>query len=309
MDFKAEISIIINGKKYNNSLFKSLEAISSTYSQRKAAKNLEISHSVLNRRIINAENDLGFKLVETRGTGSELTEEGIKLLNKYYKYINMTSENDELIICGGHIICGLLETLISNLPPETKSPKIYSSNDENAYELARKGIVDILALDDPVIAFENDLDLVPIAYDYLVLVESETGNNTATIKSIEDLKDSSFIGVKGSAQRLAWNTLKSQNIPFNIIKEVNSQYEAFKIVKNYDKNYDNIDKSITNGNNKVYTFLNASFFSGGDILKNETQHTINLVPYNENNNDLNSFINFILNNRVKIAKEGFIPIG
>lgn len=303
MDFEAEISMKINGEKYNNSLFKSLESIATNYSQRKAANELDVAHSVLNRRILNAEKSLGFKLVETVGNGSELTEKGIELLNKYYKYINMTSENEELIICGGHIICGLLETLISNLPDDINIPRIYSSTDKNAYELARRGIVDILALDDPFIAFENDLDLVPIAYDYLVLVES--GNDKgevseSSIKSIENLKDANFIGVNGSAQRLAGNTLKSHEIPFNIIKKVNSQYEAFKIVKNH--------KFSSKPSEKLYTFLNASFFSGNEILKNETTHTINLVPYNEEKEDLINLMEFISNNRIKIAKEGFTPI-
>ncbi|MGL6299028.1 MAG: helix-turn-helix domain-containing protein [Methanobacteriaceae archaeon] len=303
MDFEAEISMKINGEKYNNSLFKSLESIATNYSQRKAAKELGVAHSVLNRRILNAEKSLGFKLVETVGNGSELTEKGIELLNKYYKYINMTSENEELIICGGHIICGLLETLISNLPDDINIPRIYSSNDKNAYELARKGIVDILALDDPVIAFQNDLDLVPIAYDYLVLVESNNNAekvSTSPIQSIENLKNANFIGVNGSAQRLAWNTLNSHEIPFNIVKKVNSQYEAFKVVKNH--------KPSPKSSEKLYTFLNASFFSGSDILKNETTHTVNLVPYNEEKEELIDLIEFILNSRFKIAKEGFIPI-
>ena len=44
-------------------------------------------------------------------------------------------------------------------------PSIHT-DDESALELARKDMVDILTLDDPVRAFMYDLDFIPIAYDY-----------------------------------------------------------------------------------------------------------------------------------------------
>ena len=67
---KPEIGIRINGKSFNYKLFETLESLSRTYSQRKTAKELKISHSVLNRRIKNAEEQLGEKLVFTIGSGS-----------------------------------------------------------------------------------------------------------------------------------------------------------------------------------------------------------------------------------------------
>ena len=85
---KPEIGIEIDGISFNYKFFETLESLSKTYSQRKTAKELKVSHSVLNRRIKNAEDKLGEKLVITVGSGSELSERGYELLDIYYKYKN-----------------------------------------------------------------------------------------------------------------------------------------------------------------------------------------------------------------------------
>ena len=85
---KPEIGIEIDGMSFNYKFFETLESLSKTYSQRKTAKELKVSHSVLNRRIKNAEDKLGEKLVITVGSGSELSEKGYELLELYYKYKN-----------------------------------------------------------------------------------------------------------------------------------------------------------------------------------------------------------------------------
>ena len=285
---KPKIGIEINGESFNYKLFETLESLSRTYSQRKTAKELKISHSVLNRRIKNAEEKLGENLVLTVGSGSELSPRGYELLNTYFKYRNRLEEREEIIIAGGHIITGLLQAISYDLPFKTL---IYSSDDESAYELAKQDIIDILALDDPLLAFENDLNFTAIAYDHLVLISPK---KEKTIEKIEDLADFDFIGVKGSAQRLAWSTLKQENIPFNIVREVKSQFDAFKIVRNSD-NY--------------YTFLNASYFNGNEILKNETRHVISLVQCNDEKEDIYNLMEYLLmDGQIQIGEQGFIPM-
>ena len=179
---RPEIGIEIDGISFNYKFFETLESLSKTYSQRKTAKELKVSHSVLNRRIKNAEDKLGEKLVITVGSGSELSEKGYELLDIYYKYKNRLEDREEIIIAGGHIITGLLQAISYDLPFKTL---IYSSDDESAYELAKQDLVDILALDDPLLAFENDLNFTAIAYDHLVLISPNHGK---TIEKIEDLE-------------------------------------------------------------------------------------------------------------------------
>ena len=287
-NIKPEIGIEIDGNSFNHKFFETLESLSKTYSQRKTAKELKVSHSVLNRRIKNAEDKLGEKLVVTVGSGSELSEKGYELLELYYKYKNRLEDREEIIIAGGHIITGLLQAISYDLPFKTL---IYSSDDESAYELAKQDLVDILALDDPLLAFENDLNFTAIAYDHLVLISPNHGK---TVEKIGDLEGLKFIGVKGSAQRLAWSTLKEENINFTIEREVKSQFDAFKIVKNSED---------------YYTFLNASYFNGNEILKNETRHVISLVQCNDAKEDIYNLIEYLLfDGQTKIGEQGFIPM-
>lgn len=285
---RPEIGIEIDGISFNYKFFETLDSLSKTYSQRKTAKELKVSHSVLNRRIKNAEDKLGEKLVITVGSGSELSEKGYELLDIYYKYKNRLEDREEIIIAGGHIITGLLQAISYDLPFKTL---IYSSDDESAYELAKQDLVDILALDDPLLAFENDLNFTAIAYDHLVLISPNHGK---TIERISDLEGLKFIGVKGSAQRLAWSTLRQENINFTIEREVKSQFDAFKIVRNSDE---------------YYTFLNASYFNGNEILKNETRHVISLVQINDTKDDIYNLIEYLLfDGQTKIGEQGFIPM-
>ena len=285
---KPEIGIEIDGISFNHKFFETLESLSKTYSQRKTAKELKVSHSVLNRRVKNAEDKLGEKLVVTVGSGSELSPKGYELLDIYNKYKNRLEDKEEIIIAGGHIITGLLQAISYDLPFKTL---IYSSDDESAYELAKQDLVDILALDDPLLAFENDLNFTAIAYDHLVLIPPKNGK---TIEKIGDLEGLKFIGVKGSAQRLAWSTLRQENINFSIEREVKSQFDAFKIVKNSEE---------------YYTFLNASYFNGNEILKNETRHVISLVQINDTKEDIYNLIEYLLfDGQIKIGEQGFIPM-
>ena len=168
---------------------------------------------------------------------------------------------------------------------------VYSSSDQDAFELAKRGAVDILTLDDPLIAYERDINFIPIAYDYLVLISSP---DSKEIRSINDLEGIDFVNVNGSAQRLAWNSLEHYDINYNIRHEVNSQFDAFKLVRN-SKN--------------LYSFLNASYFKGNEILKFDTRHVISLIKVNEDKSEVDEFIRYLVNEgQTAIEKQGFIPI-
>lgn len=276
----------INGEIYGYKLYQSLESLNRTHSQRKSAKELNISHTVFNRRILKAENQLGIKLTEKKGNGSVLTDDGTRLLEEYRKYLIQIAEPDNINIAGGHISSSLLESI--DLPFNIN---VYSSTDEDAFKLARRGVVDLLTLDDPLIAYERDINFIPIAYDHLVLISSP---DAAEVRSIKDLDNLNFVKVAGSAQRLAWNSLKHYDLKYNIEYEVNSQFDAFKLVKN-SKN--------------LHSFLNASFFNGNDILKFDTRHVISLVKVNDDDPKTDDFINYLLTKAQKdIEKQGFIPM-
>ena len=284
---KGLISIEINGKVYDYKLYQSLESLSRTQSQRKSAKELGISHTVFNRRLLKAEDKLGVKITRKVGNGTLLTPDGDALLEEFKKYMIQIEKTPNINIAGGHISTGLLESI--HTPFNTN---IYSSSDEDAFELAKRGAVDILTLDDPLIAYERDINFMPIAYDYLVLVSSP---ESKSIESISDLEGLDFVNVNGSAQRLAWNSLNHYDIEYNIKESVNSQFDAFKIVRN-SKN--------------LYTFLNASYFKGNDLLKYDTQHVISVIKVNEDKAEVDEYVRFLINEGQRlIEQQGFTPMG
>lgn len=289
MEFKSKglISLDINGDVYNHKLFESLESLSHTKSQRKSAKELNISHTVFNRRLLKAEEKLGFKITTKVGNGTLLTSEGIELLNEFRKYAIQIEKTSNINIVGGHISTGLLESM--ELPFKTN---IYSSSDEDAFELAKRGAVDILTLDDPLIAFERDLNFIPIAYDYLVLIASPKSKK---IENISDLEGLDFVNVNGSAQRLAWNSLQHYDIHYHIKKNVKSQFDAFKLVRN-SKN--------------LFTFLNASYFKGNELLKFDTRHVISLIKVTDDKPEVDEFIDYLTSNngQKNIGNQGFAPM-
>ncbi len=283
---KGLISLYINGDIYDYKLYQSLESLSKTKSQRKSAKELGISHTVFNRRLLKAEEKLGLKITQKVGNGTLLTEDGRDLLDEFRKYSIQIEKTPNINIAGGHISSGLLESI-----KHPFNTNVYSSSDRDAFELAKRGAVDILTLDDPLIAYELNIDFTPIAYDYLVLISSP---NSDEIKSINDLEGLEFVNVYGSAQRLAWNSLEHYDIDYNLKYSVNSQFDAFKLVRN-SKN--------------LHSFLNASYFKGNDILKFDTRHVISVIKVSEDKEEVDEFIEFLTGEGQKaIEKQGFIPM-
>ena len=280
------ISLEIDGVIYDYKLYQSLESLKRTTSQRKSARELGISHTVFNRRLLKAEDKLGFKITQKVGNGTKLTPHGEDLLEEFRKYLIQIEKTSEINIAGGHISTGLLESIQTHY-----MTNIYSSSDEDAFKLARRGAVDILTLDDPLIAYERDINFNPIAYDYLVLISSP---DAKSIESISDLDGLDFVNVEGSAQRLAWSSLKHYDLEYNICESVNSQFDAFKLVKNSEN---------------LYTFLNASYFTGNELLKFDTRHVISVVKVNEDKSLVDDYIRFLINEGQKLIKnQGFTPI-
>ncbi|KAF5083352.1 LysR family transcriptional regulator [Methanobacterium aggregans] len=287
MDYLPKLNLFINGHEFNYKFFETLECVSKTWSQREAAKRLGVSHAVLNRRIRDAEDKLGKRIVETTGAGSGLTDYGLEILQKYQEYMQRLQGREIPVICGGHISSGLMEVLSSEYGLESH---VYRTQDESAIQLAQRDMVDILTFDDPVQAFMRDLDFTPVAYDHLVLVSG----GGYTPKSMDDINGMSFVEVPGSSQRLAWNTLDENGVDYRVVELVKSPYEALKRVQ---KNED------------LYTFLNSSFAGGSNVLENETKHIISLVNLNPENLVLKDFIEFVLDEGQQIIRdEGFEPL-
>ena len=270
MNYDPKLGMVIDGQEFSYKIFETLECIAKTYSQREAAKKLGVSHSVLNRRIKESEEKINAKLVETTGAGSGLTENGRELLNKYESLMKRLEQRKKPVICGGYISTGLIESLVEEYDLNVT---MLRTNDISALELSDKDMVDILTLDDPVTAFIYDLDIIPIAYDHLVLV------GDANVTAISDLNGMDFVEIPNSSQRLAWNTLDNMGIDYNIVQTARSPRTALKAVKS---------------SSELFTFLNHSYTEGSDIIKNETKHIIGIVLLNKTNESLKNFVEFVV---------------
>ena len=271
MKYHPRVSLIINGHTFSYKIFEALECVAETYSQRKAAQKLGISHAVLNRRIKESEEKLGFKLLAATGAGSELTEDAKKILQSYIKYKNRLKRREKLVICGGYASSRLMDALASEYG---LNAAVYRTSDENALHLASLDMVDILTLDDPVHAFIQNLDFVPIAYDHLVLV-----SRSRVYHSISELNGKNFVEILDSPQRLAWNTLDDNKIHYKLAKEFKLPYDALRFVQD---------------NPEFCTFISRSLQKGSDIIKNDTRHIISCVICNKEDERINDFLNFIL---------------
>lgn len=285
MDYHPRVSLEIEGYIFSYKLFEALKLVSKTFSQRKAADALGISHAVLNRRINEAESKLGYKLVVATGAGSVLTDKGQKILLRHEKFMKRLKDREKIIICGGYISSSLLEVMALEYGLDFV---VYKTGDKNALYLAGLDMVDILTLDDPVNAFINNLDFIPIAYDHLVLYP----NYSHEISELKELEGKNFLEVIDSPQRLAWNTLDDHKIQYKLSEEVKSPYDALKYIRN---------------NPHFYTFLSSSLVEGSDILKNDTQHIISSVICNKEDKRISKFLEFILTYKGQkiVEKNGF----
>ena len=284
MDHKARINLEINGHLINFKFFETLKCISNTWSQRKSAEKLGISHPVLNRRIKEVERKLKIRIVKTTSRGSVLTSEGLELLNIYEKYLKRLKKREKTVIGGGFISSNLVGTLASQFGLDSLS---YSTDDQSAVYLFNMDMLDILTLDDPIYAFKNDLNFNPVAYDYLSLIAS-SNKLLSSKNNLNNLNHEKFVSVANSIQRLAWKTLENSGVEYQIFDSCKSPLEAFKIVKN---------------NDNLYSFLNASSFPGKELIKKETKHIISMIISNEDDKDLTAFLEYVLSEGQQIVEE------
>jgi DNA-binding transcriptional LysR family regulator len=280
MDIQPKLNLVINGHNFSFKLFETLRCVSKTFSQREAARRLGISHAVLNRRIKDAEKKLGFLLVESGGSGSGLTRNGLEIMAQYQVFMNRLGEEKRIVICGGHISTGLMDSLCHDYGLDAA---IYSTDDESAVRLAEMGLVDILTLDDPVHAFMRDLDFLPLAYDHLVLV-SPPGKDIDNLKDVEGKK---FVEVPHSAQRLAWNTLDQLKIDYDITELCSSPYTALSMVK---------------GSQDLYTFLNSSISTGWEFFADDTRHLLTSILYS-NHKGVKEFLDYVSGRGQRIVED------
>ena len=286
-----KLNLEINNVLYDYKLFDTLKSVKLNKSQRKAAKDLGISHTVLNRRIINAEKLLSEKLVVVSNSGSHLTAFALNLLDEYESYERRLVDDNVWTMAGGFVSCEFIRELAKAYHLE--DIKIIQTDLETSLDLARKGIVDIVGFDDPVQAYIRNLEPVALGRDKLMLLTHDGDE----FNDLSDLNGLKFVEVEGSAQRLAWTTLANYDLDFDIVTSVDSFHEAICMVEQDSALYTFINNSPS------YTYLNTN-----DILSEDTRHIISALNV-KNSVEVESFLNFASHNAQKLtSKFGFEPL-
>ena len=160
MALNKKLNLELDNIVYDYKLFDSLKAIKSEKSQRKAAKELGISHTVLNRRIIKAEELLSHPLVKVSNKGSVLTDYAKDLLEEYESLEQRLDDEETWVMAGGFISCEFVRELA--MAYQLDNIRILQTDMDTAFDLANKGLVDILGFDDPVQAYIYDLEPIPL---------------------------------------------------------------------------------------------------------------------------------------------------
>jgi len=283
MAINKKLNFELNGIMYDYKLFDTLKSIKQNKSQRKSAKELGISHTVLNRRILNAEKDLSEKLVIVSNKGSFLTDYALNLLEEYESYEQRLVDDDVWVMAGGFISCEFIRELA--MAYQLENIKILQTDLDMAIDLANKGLIDILGFDDPVQAYIRNLEPVALGRDKLMLLTHGDEN----FDKLSDLNGLKFVEVEGSAQRLAWTTLANYDLDFDIVDTVSSFHEAIRMVEQDPLLYTFINNSLS------YTSLNTN-----NILAEDTRHIISALNV-KNSVEVESFLNFASHNAQNVT--------
>lgn len=283
MAINKKLNFELNGIMYDYKLFDTLKSIKQNKSQRKSAKELGISHTVLNRRILNAEKDLSEKLVIVSNKGSFLTDYALNLLEEYESYEQRLVDDDVWVMAGGFISCEFIRELA--MAYQLENIKILQTDLDMAIDLANKGLIDILGFDDPVQAYIRNLEPIALGRDKLMLLTHGDEN----FDKLSDLNGLKFVEVEGSAQRLAWTTLANYDLDFDIVDTVSSFHEAIRMVEQDQLLYTFINNSLS------YTSLNTN-----NILAEDTRHIISALNV-KNSVEVESFLNFASHNAQNVT--------
>ncbi len=279
-----KLNLEINETWFDYKFFETLKLIHSTNSQRSAANQLGISHSVLNRRIVNAESTLNKKLVTVSNRGSKLTDYALGILDEYETYERRLEDFDDIItVAGGTISCEFIRQL--SLAYRMDNIQFIETDMKTAFDLSNRGLVDVLGFDDPVQAYLYDIEPVALGRDHLVLLS----HGKESFNSVRDLDGFKFVEVEGSSQRLAWTTLANYDLDFDIVTVVKSFHEAIRRVEQEEDLYTFINNSMS------YTSQYTS-----DIISNDTQHIISALNV-KNSSFIDNFLNFASHNAQKLT--------
>ncbi len=247
-----ELTPILN-MEYNNKILTKkqleiLKLISKTKSQHKVAELLHIPPSSVNIQIKRLEKKLGIKLIYSSTSGTILTENAKRIVEKYNTIQNRIS-NESFVACG--YICGELGKILFD--------NILISSFDNILKLHDMNLTNIIGIDDPYWSFRLG-EPIPVVYDHIVVVYKKERN----------LKN--LVGIRYSPQRIVWNILKNDGVNFKITKTVKNPFYAIDL----------IEKKYTVFINESFSkYIADDYIIEKPYFYEKTKHTLNLIAPNK----------------------------
>lgn len=206
LKIRPSISVEINGTALTPRQMEVILAVGEEKSQSRAAARLGISTPVLNRYVSQIEKKAGACLVETKATGSRLTEEGERIVEEYLKLKNRLEKKDFLNVSGTPVSQELLMSALSSVDPEGKCNLVISDDAKNLSDL-KAGIADLIILDDPLYLFEaEEFEWETIGEDRL----------------LHENRGERYAYFRYGAQRIGFRYLEMENIPHRIERTFSS---------------------------------------------------------------------------------------
>lgn len=188
-----------------------LRAVASSKSQNSAARRLGISTAVLNRQVKELERRAGMELVRTTARGSELTSEGKQILRVLDSMCKRMTRQKELTVGCTSVSQSIAERICSKLVLRGVKVRLMVADDETNVSMSSSGLLDIIFVDDPLIAYEYPKEgrVHEVTSDYLV--QCGRGGDYAVLTS--------------GPQRIGFDMLRQEKKSFRIKKTVFSPEE------------------------------------------------------------------------------------
>jgi DNA-binding transcriptional LysR family regulator len=171
VNLEPRVSLEVNGVDLTSHQLEVITAIYRNGSQRSAARSLGISSPVLNRYLRQIEAKIRLKLAESTPTGTVLTADGERIAREYEALGVRMSKSSALVVGCTIITEDLLLSSLSKVDPEGKFDLVISDDQRNLKDF-HAGMMDLVVLDDPLYAFEeNEALFEEIGFDRLLHVD------------------------------------------------------------------------------------------------------------------------------------------
>jgi DNA-binding transcriptional LysR family regulator len=171
MKIEPVVSLRVNGVALTPHQLQVLLEVSKQGSQRRAAEALGLATPVVHRALGQIEAKAKVRLLDTSPSGTSLNEDGRRLAREFAALLARMRAGGSVVVGGTVLTEDLLLSALSRLDGEASYDLIISDDDRNMRDY-RAGLMDLVLLDDPLVAYDTEGSLFDeVATDRLLYVD------------------------------------------------------------------------------------------------------------------------------------------